>query len=244
MSRYAIRVSAFTHTGKARAANQDSFRVGDLIVTRQARARHEEIFTAGELPVVLAVADGVGSRPAGDLASGLTLQSLHLPAQPSPEAIGSAINAANQAIYAHMAIEPAYRGMGSTLAGLAITGEGIYAFGVGDSFVGKFSGLRLRPLLEFHTRDGSAGGALVQAIGCEDHCVTLAPSLATMPLGSLSLLVATDGVMRYVDPGFLEDWAPECPWPGEFAANLECKILQTAAADNLTAIAVEIQPID
>jgi len=239
---FQIRAFGFTHVGKVRSCNEDSLRMGDFVATRQAQVRHAQTFKLQAAPVILAVADGVGSRPAGDLASGLVLENLSLPSPLDARAIREAINMANAALYVRMAEQPDTRGMGSTLAGVAVDEDGVTAFGVGDSSVGRFTGFGLLPLLESHTRHGLPGGALLQLLGGQKQCTRLVPSIVSLPLGPMRLLVATDGVMRYVGAELLSDWAPQCLWPEEFATILERKILQTSADDNLTAIAVEISP--
>jgi serine/threonine protein phosphatase PrpC len=240
---FEVHAFGFTHVGKVRSSNEDSFRMGDLMVSRQSQARHGQSFKLGTAPQILAVADGVGGRPAGGVASKLVLENLCFSGALDSQSISDGVNTVNAALYARMAEQPDWRGMGSTLAGVAVTEMGVFAFGVGDSFVGRFTGLRFLPLLECQTLGSAPGGALAQVIGCEKKCTKLAPTVLSSPLEPLWLLVATDGVMRYVSEVHLADWAPECPWPEDFATMLEEKILQTPAADNLTAIAVQIAPI-
>jgi PPM family protein phosphatase len=134
----AITVCATTDLGRERANNEDAYVVWD--------ARTQLMFgfpmgVAHGVPygaTLLAVADGMGGENAGEVASGLTLQSLRLAIarrllRSSPAAaLRSAIQSANEAVTAAADV-PGRMGMGSTLVAALVEEDRAYVATIGDS---------------------------------------------------------------------------------------------------------------
>ena len=242
MSPFTIEVFAFTHQGKVRATNQDAFRVGGTIVSGAPEANHCQVVLEDDLPLLLAVADGVGGRPAGALASDMALRSFEMEGiEPSEDAIRSALDASNAKLYDRMVDEPSCNGMGSTIAGILLSHDGGLAFGVGDAYVGRFNGVRLRPLLECHTTDGTPGGTITQALGCADEKCPLNPSFAHLGTSeSVFFLVSSDGIARYLSPELISPWTKNELSAEQAGRQLMAAVLATEAKDNLTGILAKI----
>lgn len=134
----AVTVCATTDLGRERANNEDAYVVCD--------ARTQLMFgfpmgVAHAVPcgsTLLAVADGMGGENAGEVASGLTLQSLRLAIarrllRSGPAVtLRSAIQSANEAVTAAADV-PGRMGMGSTLVAVLIEGDRAYVATIGDS---------------------------------------------------------------------------------------------------------------
>jgi len=235
-----VEVFAFTHLGKVRLTNQDAFRVGDRICN-DADQPYAETFSGDDLPLLLAVTDGVASRPAGALASYMALQNLTIQlGEETERQIRLAVDGSNRSLYRKMGEDSNCCGMGCTLAGIYLTSDGGFAFGVGDGYVGAFNGIRFRPLLECHTDDGSPGGVLTQAMGCQPQEQSLNPSISLLKLRSGYFLIATDGVARYLSAEFVSPWASAALTSQELATELLRAVMGTDAKDNLTGIVIRI----
>jgi PPM family protein phosphatase len=108
--------------GAIRATNQDSFLVrkfGDIYL--------------------LAVADGLGGQPAGDVASKMAVIELeetvkaNIGEVPAKEMLIQAVAKANREIYLLSKENPEYKGMGTTLVAAILFGDGAVIANVGDS---------------------------------------------------------------------------------------------------------------
>ena len=109
--------AAASHPGRVRANNQD------------AAVAEEALFV---------VADGMGGHAAGEVASRVAIESMR-------ESIGGgtlvdAVRLANRAVFEHAAEDPALRGMGTTLAAIALVDDSdgttrMHVVNVGDSRV-------------------------------------------------------------------------------------------------------------
>jgi len=88
---------------------------------------------------VYVVCDGMGGAAAGEVASSIAVnEMLRLlgsrdGSAPLEEAVEEAIRSANEAIYSRAEDNPQLNGMGTTLVGLAIEGQRVLVFNVGDS---------------------------------------------------------------------------------------------------------------
>jgi serine/threonine protein phosphatase PrpC len=131
-----LHATAFTHRGAVRAHNEDTVAVGSWIMSEAMAApvvlEHE---VAG--PLICLVADGMGGHAAGEVASRAVAE--HLTRRAS-EAIGEVAMAAllrdaDAELFALMREHPVWRGMGTTVAGIAVAPSDAVVFNVGDSRV-------------------------------------------------------------------------------------------------------------
>lgn len=105
----------------------------------RARERNEDSYIAGEY--VFAVADGLGGHNAGDVASRLAVEPLaaldrtvdSTPVDRVADALSTAVDAANRAVYRRAQNDAKVRGMGTTLTAVAISDGSAHLAHVGDS---------------------------------------------------------------------------------------------------------------
>lgn len=132
-----------SHVGRVRKGNEDSFLVD------------------AERGVFL-VADGMGGHAAGEIASdiatrtvgGALLQGVDggLQADALAEVMIRSFRAADEAIHAHVALNPATSGMGTTVTAVALCTDGTYRLGhIGDSRAYLLRGGKLAQVTTDHT---------------------------------------------------------------------------------------------
>lgn len=133
MSSLVLATGASTHVGK-RSHNEDSMLV---LPTHQ----------------LLVVADGVGGRDAGEVASRLTIETLEQQIAEEHD-LASAIRTANDVVRAQSS---SHQGMGSTVVAARFQGQRVHLAWVGDSRAYRFDGD-----LHLLTRDHSVTERLIQ----------------------------------------------------------------------------------
>ncbi|MDM4722016.1 protein phosphatase 2C domain-containing protein [Micromonospora sp. WMMA1363] len=100
------------------------------------RTNNEDSALAGER--LVAVADGMGGLPAGEVASEIVIRILdELTPPPTPDeatdALRAVVSTANQRIHAAITVDPAREGMGTTLTAALLAGDTLVLAQVGDS---------------------------------------------------------------------------------------------------------------
>src|ERR671912_839776 len=149
-----VELHAQTDVGRVRQGNEDNFLVLDLTTERSWTGSEGDRppdglarFECGPRGVVLAVSDGMGGALAGDVASRMAVETVRDlltsggeegeaacgPGVPLAECLRNAIDYANFAIHRRSQEDPRCSGMGATLTGAAVTGEGVDLVQVGDS---------------------------------------------------------------------------------------------------------------
>src|SRR5262245_12062445 len=113
----ALHAAAVTDIGLVRTNNEDSVHAGRRLI---------------------AVADGIGGMPAGELASEMVIKSVaRLDQDPAPAdpiaALLDAVAAANDEIRAACESDESQDGMGTTVTAMLVAGEQIGLMHVGDS---------------------------------------------------------------------------------------------------------------
>lgn len=161
------------------------------------RTRNEDAVLARPERGVLAVADGLGGHPAGDVASLTTVRHLDesgLDDRAGPEDLLAAAQSAHRAVLSAAADDPERLGMGTTLVLAVVDGSSARVVHVGDSRAYLLDAdATLRPL----TRDHGMHGYLTQALGL-DRDVEPDVTVVDCPPGS-RLLLCTDGLTNMVD---------------------------------------------
>jgi protein phosphatase len=188
------------------------------------RQRNEDALLARPERGVLAVADGLGGHPAGDVASLTAVRSIDaapLAADSTVEDLREAVAAAHAAVLAAAEAEPGRTGMGTTVV-LAAVGDGhARVLHVGDSRAYLLDpGGRLAAV----TRDHGLHGYLTQALGLDRDVEPDAAEVTCDP-GS-RLLLCTDGLTNMLD----DDRIAELLATG--GAREACDALVQTALDN------------
>lgn len=98
---------------------------------------------------LIAVADGMGGHAAGEIASGLALDTL-VEAVRGGHHLDEAFRMANERVH-RMAMEPDKQGMGTTLVAVLVDGSDFWVANVGDSRVYLVSQQDIRRLTEDHS---------------------------------------------------------------------------------------------
>ena len=199
------------------------------------RSRNEDALLARPERGVLAVADGLGGHPAGDVASLTALSSVDgsgLGADASEDDLRAVAAAAHQAVLDAAAAEPGRTGMGTTLVLAAVQDASALVLHVGDS-----RAYQLVPEggLSAITEDHGLHGYLTQALGLDRE---IAPDVARVacPPGT-RLLLCTDGLTNMVDDAAVAELL------GRGSARDACDALVEAAldaggVDNVTVVVV------
>jgi serine/threonine protein phosphatase PrpC len=194
-----IAVSGLSHVGLVRDNNEDSLVVGPwTLCATQTENPQTLVFPVGT-PVTVAVADGLGGHPAGDVASSLVVRLLARagPSLGGEEAIREVLRECNQAVYAAAADNPELMTMGTTVAGMVVTEEQVLTFNVGDSRVYRVVADGIE---QVSVDDRPSGGALsrhtvLQTLGGDRTLSAIEPHVTGSPLSTDDCyLVCSDGL--------------------------------------------------
>ena len=98
------------------------------------------MFTS-QSPSLVAVLDGLGGHPAGDVASSLAAEVIASGSSgvETEQDVVSLVEKANQFLYDTMLVHKGLRDMGTTIAGALVTADGAVVF-----WVGRFTGVPLQ----------------------------------------------------------------------------------------------------
>jgi serine/threonine protein phosphatase PrpC len=132
-----VQVAALTHCGKVRDHNEDTI-VVDQWIGNENMAQPAHFETPIDRPVLLLVADGMGGHVSGEVASRYVAECMSESVRDmsgNEEDLTCGLRRVNDGLYGLMDTKPEYRGMGTTVAGLILTPEGVLIFNVGDSRV-------------------------------------------------------------------------------------------------------------
>ncbi len=146
-----MKVIYFTNAG-SRKKNEDSLLVQDELLTSVSYEQYQIKEIKNKNDFIFAVADGIGGRPAGEIASSITLQTIktyiHYIFQEKYQQLLEKIfiNLTN-----YQKKEPDLEGMGTTVSLLAIRNNTGYIFHVGDSRIYSWNNQDFALLTRDHT---------------------------------------------------------------------------------------------
>jgi protein phosphatase len=221
------------------------------------RSNNEDAAYAGDR--LIAVADGVGGLPAGEVASGIAIRVLAAvdgtPVDDPAIALREAVGTANREIRAAAGADPASEGMGTTVTAALLTGDQLTVVHVGDSRGYLLRHAALRRL----TRDDTFVQALVDqgvltAEQARHHpqrsLVTqvvrgeeLAPGLSSLTVEPGDrLLICSDGLSDVVPDPVIAQTLLGCQDREHCAEQLVKLAHQGGAPDNVTVVLADVLP--
>ncbi|NLU68607.1 PP2C family serine/threonine-protein phosphatase [Streptomyces sp. HNM0574] len=132
-----VTVTALSHPGLVREHNEDSLVAGPWTLCGTVTETPQTLVFPPGSPLVVAVADGIGGQPGGEVASALVVRQLALAGTEldDEEALREALKDCNGAVYAAADRDPGLTAMGTTVAGVVVLAEELLVFNVGDSRV-------------------------------------------------------------------------------------------------------------
>ncbi|GGK37186.1 hypothetical protein GCM10010124_32360 [Pilimelia terevasa] len=221
------------------------------------RGNNEDAAYAGHR--LLAVADGMGGLPAGELASDIAIRSLrdaddlHGTDADLTGALRVRIDAANEAIRAAVSADPMRHGMGTTVTALLIDGPRAGLLHIGDSRCYQWRDGNLRQLTPDHTyvqalvdqgvltreqaREHPQKALVTQALQGE----VIAPFIGEFDVyvGDRYLL-CSDGLTDVVEDARIASALEEIADPADCAAHLVELALAGGGPDNITIVIADL----
>jgi protein phosphatase len=240
-----------TDVGRVRSLNEDT-------VAFVAPAEQDP---EAKLGLLALVADGMGGHAAGEVASALAAEvvrriyfSLDVPA---PQALNTAFEVANRAIFDHAARNPECGGMGTTCTAIAIRDDCLWLAHVGDSRAYILRDGELTQLSDDQTlhaqlvRDGvltaeeadksPGGNVILQALGTR---LEISPTLWTeglpLRLGD-RLVLCSDGLSNLATDADIAEIVSRHP-PREACLTLIDAALAAGGYDNISVGVFVIEP--
>ncbi|MEV5321648.1 PP2C family serine/threonine-protein phosphatase [Streptomyces sp. NPDC052687] len=243
-----VAVSALSHPGLRRTGNEDSLVIGPwTLCATVTESPQTLVFPLGS-PLVVAVADGLGGHPGGDLASSLVVRGLASNGSDlgTEAAVRDLLDACNRAVYdaagGDMGGELAT--MGTTVAGVVVRDDSLLVFNVGDSRVLALSPDGLRqlsvddsPPLEPGQRTTSL---VTQSLGGSPVFRAVHAHVTPVPLSpGERYLICTDGVTDPLTNDVIEDVLREHD-DGRAAFELWRAAIEAGGPDNITLAVVRV----
>jgi PPM family protein phosphatase len=242
-----VAVTALSHPGLLRERNEDSLVVGPwTLCATVTESPQTLVFPLGK-PLVVAVADGLGGHPGGDVASALAVRRIASvgPALSSEDAVRDALNACNRAVFQAAGDEGSeLTTMGTTVAGVVVQPDTLLTFNVGDSRVFAASSEDLTqvsiddsPPLEPGRRTTSL---VTQCLGGSPTYRPVRPHVAAASLSPGDrYLICTDGLTDPVTPDVIEGVLREHE-DGQAAFELWKAAIEAGGPDNITLAIVRV----
>ncbi|MGW3729474.1 PP2C family protein-serine/threonine phosphatase [Streptomyces sp. NPDC000851] len=243
-----VAVSALSHPGLLRDRNEDSLVIGPWTLCATVTESPQTLVFPLGTPLVVAVADGLGGHPGGEVASALVARRIASigPALSSEDAVCSALHACNRAVFeaAGGDVESELATMGTTVAGVVVQRDSLLAFNVGDSRVYAASHGRLRqvsiddsPPLEPGQRTTSV---VTQCLGGSPVHRAVVPHVTTESLSPGDrYLICTDGLTDPLTTDVLDEVLREHD-DGRAAFELWKAAIEAGGPDNITLAVVRV----
>lgn len=230
-----LRLAAATDVGHVRARNEDHAVVATTLVTG-ARASLDE---SASLPTLVAVLDGMGGHPAGDVASGLAASALaDTPPPEDPDDVADVVRGLHDVLVRHMADHPETTTMGTTLVAATIDApHSALVFGVGDSMAIWLDDEGATSLLPL---DRSPMGGITQVLGGSRGPAPLDPHVRRIT-GPGRLALVTDGISDVVAAAAIVDALEDADLAAS-ADRLVRAALDRGAPDNATVVLADLVP--
>ncbi|MEU3279573.1 PP2C family protein-serine/threonine phosphatase [Streptomyces antibioticus] len=134
-----VAVTALSHPGLLRDRNEDSLVAGPWTLCATVTENPQTLVFPLGSPLVVAVADGLGGHPRGDVASGLVVRRLASvgPVLTDESAVRDTLDTCNRAVYQAAGGDAGgdLAGMGTTVAGVVVRADDLLVLNVGDSRV-------------------------------------------------------------------------------------------------------------
>ena len=241
-----IAVSALSHDGLVREHNEDSLAVGPWTTCAATTLTPQTLVFPIDNSLMVAVADGLGGHPGGELASTIVVQELSRLANTLSDdaSVRSALYGCNAAVYDAADRDPTRRGMGTTVAGVVLSADTVVVFNVGDSRVYGMSEQDLDRLSVDDNPPLAPGetttSIVTQTLGGSSQRLTIDPHVTTLPLGSAArYLVCSDGLTDAIAEDAIASLLGQ--YHGlEAVVELWRAAMQAGGPDNITLSLVEI----
>ncbi|MEV6591071.1 PP2C family protein-serine/threonine phosphatase [Streptomyces acidicola] len=236
-----VAVSALSHPGLIRDRNEDSLVVGPWTLCATATENPQTMVFPLGTPLVVAVADGLGGQPGGEVASALVVRRLAStgPVLTDEDAVREAVHACNREVYAAADDDgDGLATMGTTVAGAVILPGSLLAFNVGDSrvFAAPRDGLLQvsvddNPPLEPGQRTTSI---VTQCLGGTSKYRAVTPHVTATPLAPGDrYLICTDGLTDPLPNDVIDELLREYD-DGRAAFELWKAAIAAGGPDNIT----------
>ena len=234
-----LRSGSATDTGLVRSANQD---------------------LAVEFPNLFAVADGMGGHAGGEVAAQLAVDTLAVAfgRQPTGAGLSEAVTEANTVVWEHSLEHPELRGMGTTLAAVALVNEDAHdqlaLVNVGDSRVYRFHDGELSQITTDHSlaEEMVKSGELTSAeaaVHPHRHILTRALGVSAdvsvdlwriQPARGDRFLLCSDGLTNELEESAIAEVLGTVSDPREAADLLVRAARGHGGSDNITAVVVDV----
>ncbi|OLZ63263.1 serine/threonine protein phosphatase [Streptomyces sp. IMTB 2501] len=243
-----VTVSALSHPGLLRERNEDSLVVGPWTLCATVTESPQTLVFPLGTPLVVAVADGLGGHPGGEVASALVARRVASlgPVLSSEDAVRDALSACNRAVYEAAGGDAGgeLAAMGTTIAGIVVQAGSLLVFNVGDSrvFAASPDGLRQvsvddSPPLEPGRRTTSI---VTQCLGGSRSYRAVRPHVTAEPLSPGDrYLICTDGLTDPVPQDELDELIREND-DGRVAFELWKAAIAAGGPDNITLAVVRV----
>ncbi|WP_326588987.1 PP2C family protein-serine/threonine phosphatase [Streptomyces sp. NBC_01294] len=241
-----IAVTALSHAGLVREHNEDSLVVGPWTLCGTVTQNPQTLVFPFGRPLVVAVADGLGGQPAGEVASELVVRQLSSlgPSLDGEEAVSDALSLCNRAVYSATEGRPELATMGTTVAGALVLPETLLAFNVGDSKVFHAAQDGLRQVSVDDSPAPAPGhrttSAVTQVLGGSRGYNEITPHIAAFAVSEGDrYLVCSDGLTDPVPDEEIEDLL-RVHDDGRAAFELWKAAIDAGGPDNITLALVRI----
>ena len=237
-----LRWGGASHVGQVRQVNQDSLFVGDGLFV---------------------VADGMGGHAGGEIASRIAVETMEAELggdQPARRVLDlvTAVQAANDRVWAESEQDPELAGMGTTVVAIGIVEEGgevrLAIVNVGDSRAYRLSGGDLDQISDDHSlvgelyREGrlTADEArahpqkniVTRAVGIDRYVVV--DEFQVLPQTGDRYLLCSDGLTDELTEGDIASVLRTIDDPGAAAEDLVRRANEAGGRDNTTVIVVDV----
>lgn len=243
--RYAA-VSALSHDGLVREHNEDSLVAGPWTLCAATSLTPQTIYFPIGDPLVVAVADGLGGHPAGEVASAVVVRHLARACTSLTDeaAIRSTLDACNDEVRDEAELHPDRTAMGTTIAGVVLTDTELFIFNVGDSRVYVFDDVGLRQVSTDDNEPPFPGqrrsSVVTQVLGGGMEPTPLDPHITSRPLPETGrYLICSDGLTDAIDDDDIAAILRSCEG-GRATFELWKATIEAGAPDNVTVALVEI----
>jgi serine/threonine protein phosphatase PrpC len=260
-----LTVCGGTNVGSQREENQDTFVIADLESGHVSRPCIRTDVWVSRPGVLMLVCDGMGGRPAGDVAAQLAAASIKDELQAEGDNVGRApgqslkraVLGANKAILAEAKAHPEERGMGTTCTAAIVSPDRLAIVQVGDSRAYLLRGGRLHVL----TRDQTLASDLVDSGALKSEDVESFPyrHVLAQALGTDSyvkpvmtdvelregdrVLLCSDGLHGPVSDETIGEIMIRTPDVAEVSQALIAAALAAGGPDNVTVVIADCGPL-